>query len=105
KYALPYLNETNSAQWIQTFNKSDYAAQAGILKMFGEKAISTALPLALQSLKSSDPAVRLAAITAAARIGGQETSPALLNVLKNGNAAEIAAVQTALLSVKGDKLV
>lgn len=105
KYAHPFLNETTSAQWIKTFNKADYAAQAGILKMFGEKAISTALPLALQSLQSSDPGVRLAAITAAARIGGQETSPALLNVLKNGSAAEIAAVQTALLSVKGDKLV
>jgi HEAT repeat protein len=105
KYALPYLNETNSAQWIKTFNKADYAAQAGILKMFGDKAMSTALPLALQSLQSSDPGVRLAAITAAAKIGGQETLPALLNVLKNGNAAEIAAVQTALLSVKGDKLV
>ncbi|HRP55501.1 HEAT repeat domain-containing protein, partial [Agriterribacter sp.] len=105
KYALPYLNETNSAQWIKTFNRSDYAAQAGILKMFGDKAMSTALPLALQSLQSSDPGVRLAAITAAAKIGGQETSPALLNILKNGDAVEIEAVQTALLSVKGDKLV
>ncbi|WP_152269859.1 family 16 glycoside hydrolase [Agriterribacter humi] len=105
KYGRPYLNEINSAQWIKTFNKADYAAQAGILKMFGDKAMSTALPLALQSLQSSDADVRLAAITAAAKIGGQETLPALLNVLKNGNAAEIAAVQTALLSVKGDKLI
>ena len=105
KYARPYLNETNSAQWIKTFNKADNTVQAGILKMFGDKAISTALPLALQSLQSSDADVRLTAITAAAKIGGQETLPALLNVLKNGNAEEIAAVQTALLSVKGDKLV
>lgn len=105
KYARPYLTEANSAQWITTFNKADNSAKAGILNMFGDKAMPTALPLALQSLQSSDVGVRLAAVTAAAKIGQQEVIPALLNMLKNGNAEEIATVKTALLSVKGDKLV
>ncbi len=105
KYARPYLTEANSAQWITTFNKADNSAKAGILNLFGDKAMSTALPLALQSLQSGDAGVRLAAITAAAKIGQQEVMPALLNVLKNGNAEEIATVKTALLSTKGDKLV
>ena len=105
KFARPLLTETNSTQWITAFNKVDNAAKAGILNMFGDKAISAALPLALQSLQSGDAGVRLAAITAAAKIGQMEVVPALLNVLKNGNAEEIATVKTALLSVKGDKLV
>ncbi|HTN05086.1 family 16 glycoside hydrolase [Agriterribacter sp.] len=105
KFARPYLTEANSAQWIATFNKAGNGAKAGILNLFGDKAISAALPLALQSLQSGDAGVRLAAIAAAAKIGQQEALPPLLNVLKNGNAEEIAAVKTALLSTKGDKLV
>ncbi|HRQ50744.1 MAG TPA: HEAT repeat domain-containing protein, partial [Agriterribacter sp.] len=105
KYALPYLTEAGSAQWITTFNKAGNTVKAEILDMFGDKAIATALPLALQSLQGSDAGVRLAAIAAAAKIGQQEVVPALLNVLKNGNAEEITAVKTALLSVKGDRLV
>ncbi|HRP33714.1 MAG TPA: DUF1080 domain-containing protein [Agriterribacter sp.] len=105
KFAQPYLAEANAAQWINTFNKSGNEAKAGILKKFGEKAIAAALPLALQSVNSNDAGVRLSAISAAAKIGQQEAIPALLAVLKKGDAANISAVKTALLSVKGDKLV
>lgn len=105
KFARPYLSEANAAQWIKTFNKSGDGAKAGILNLFGDKAVAAALPLALQSLQSGNESVRLAAVTAAAKIGEQEVVPALLDVLKKGGADEIAAVKTALLSVKGDKLV
>lgn len=105
KYARPYLSEGNAAQWIDVFNKAGNDTKAGILNMFGDKGITAALPLALQSLQSNAAGVRLAAIAAAAKIGQQEAVPALLNLLKNGNDGEISAVKNALLSVKGDKLV
>lgn len=104
-YARPYLSESNATQWINAFNKNGNEAKAGILNMFGEKKITSALPLALQSLRNNDAGVRLAAISAAAKIGQQEAVPALLDVLKNGDPGDISAVKDALLSVKGDKLI
>ncbi len=105
KLAAPYLNENNAAQWIKTYNKSGDDAKAAILNMFGDRNIAAALPLALQSLRSGNNGIRLAAIAAAAKIGQQEVVPALLEVLKTGSGNDIAAVKLALLSVKGDKLV
>lgn len=105
EFARPWLNETNAAQWINTFNKSGDEAKAAILNMFGDRNIAAALPLALQSLHSGNSGIRLAAVAAAAKIGQQEAVPALLNVLKSGNIEDINAVKTALLSVKGDKIV
>ncbi|MBW7892442.1 MAG: DUF1080 domain-containing protein [Chitinophagaceae bacterium] len=99
------MNDSNAAEWINLFNKSKGDARAGLMNLFGDRGISTALPLALQSLQGSDPALKLAAIAAAAKLGQQEVTPALLSVLKSGNADEIAAVKYALLSVKGDKLI
>lgn len=105
KFAQPYLNESNAAQWIAAFNKSDNNVKAGILQLFGNTNTGVALPIALQALQSSDAGVRLSAISAAAKIGQQEVTPALLNVLKSGSHAEVEAVKTALLSVKGEKLI
>lgn len=105
KLAATYLNESNAAQWIKMFNKSGYDAKAAILNMFGDRNIAAALPLTLQSLRNNNNSIRLAAIAAAAKIGQQEVVPALLEVLKTGDGNDISAVKTALLSVKGEKLV
>lgn len=105
KYAQPYLNETNAAQWLKTFKKSDNTTQAEIIKMFGNKNVAAALPVVLQSVQSKDSNVRLAAISAAGKIGQQEALPALLGVIKSGSAEEVTAAKTALLSLKGDDVV
>ncbi len=105
QFARPYLNENTAASWISAFNKSGNGAKAEILTMLGDNGITSASPIALESLESGDESVRLAAITAAAKTDPEKALPALLNVLKTGSAQEIAAVKTSLLSMKGDGVV
>ncbi|HEX5025485.1 MAG TPA: family 16 glycoside hydrolase [Agriterribacter sp.] len=105
QFARPYLNENTVTQWTNAFNKADNVVKAEIITMLGDKEVASASPIAMESLQSKDEDVRLAAITAGARIDQEKALPALLNVLKTGNAEEIAAVKTSLLSMKGDGVV
>lgn len=104
KFAQPYLNEANTAQWLKTFSKSSAPAQAEMIKMFGNNNVKAALPVVLKALGSKDAAVKLAAITAAGKIGQQEALPSLLGLLTTADVNEASAVQSALLSMKGSNV-
>ena len=69
--------------------------------MLGQRRDAAALPFVRESLRSGDEAVRLAAIPAAARLGGEAVLPDLLPLLGSANAAESAALKAALLGYPG----
>ncbi len=101
KFAQPYLNEANTAAWLKTFGRSSAAAQAEMIKMFGNNDVKAALPAVLKAVGSKDASIRLAAIAAAGKIGQQDALPALLGLLKTADTREATAVKSALLSMKG----
>ncbi|GAA4454246.1 hypothetical protein GCM10023189_20460 [Nibrella saemangeumensis] len=101
QFGKPYLNEATVAQWLKTFGRSDAPAQADLLRMFGNNGIKAALPLALQAVQSEQPAVKIAAIATAAKLGQTDALPALLPLLKTSDAGTLAAVKSALLAMKG----
>ncbi|MFT3705070.1 MAG: DUF1080 domain-containing protein [Agriterribacter sp.] len=105
KFAQPYIGDANSAQWLKALGKSSPDAQSEIIRMFGNTAVTAALPVVLKALNSKDENVKLAAIAASGKIGQQEAIPGLLSVLKTANPAEAAAAKSALLSIKGDDVV
>jgi HEAT repeat protein len=101
KFAKPYINPTTTALWVSELNKANAGEKAAIIKMLGDNRAASALPAILKQLKSSDSEVVVAAITASGKIGQDKVLGDLLQVMKTGDTAEIAAVQNALLIMKG----
>jgi HEAT repeat protein len=101
KFAGPYINPTTTALWVAELNKANTGEKAAIIKMLGDKRASSALPAILKQLKSTDSEVVVAAITASGKIGQDKVLENLLEVMKTGDANEIAAVQNAMLIMKG----
>jgi HEAT repeat protein len=101
KFAGPYINPTTTALWVSQLNKANAGEKAAIIKMLGDNRAASALPAIIKQLKSSDSEVVVAAITASGKIGQDKVLNDLLLVMKTGDAAEIAAVQNALLIMKG----
>ena len=69
--------------------------------MLGRRGDAAALPFARESLRSADEAVRLAAIPAATRLGGEAVLPDLLPLLGSADADESAVLKTALVGYPG----
>ncbi len=105
KYAAPYLDENTATDWLKIYDKAAPATQAEILRTLGNKKIAAALPAALKAIGSGDAGLRQAAITAAGQIGQEEALPAYLNILKSGEEADVKAVRSSLLSMKGDDMI
>jgi len=101
KFAAPYLSATNSTAWIKELNKAGATEKAAIITMLGNNHVQAALPSALKGLKSDDKGIVLASIKASQQIGQNKALSDLLAVMKTGDAEEIAAVQNALLVMKG----
>ncbi|MDB5142887.1 MAG: hypothetical protein JWQ66_1600, partial [Mucilaginibacter sp.] len=101
KYAGPYINPTTTALWVAELNKANAGEKAAIIKMLGDNRAASALPAILKQLKSTDSEVVVAAITASGKIGQDKVLDNLLEVLKTGDANEIAAVQNAMLIMRG----
>ncbi|MCO5948543.1 family 16 glycoside hydrolase [Mucilaginibacter flavidus] len=105
KFAAPYLNPTNTALWLRELSIANDGEKAAIIKMLGDNKAASALPAILAQLNSKDSGVVVAAITATGKIGQDRYLSNLLQVLKTGDAAEITAVQNALLIMKGTTVV
>jgi HEAT repeat protein len=101
KFAGPYINPASTILWVKELNKADAPEKAAIITMLGNNRASVALPAIVKELKNSDSQVVVAAVTAAGKIGQDKVLDNLLDVIKNGNTDEIAAVQNALLIMKG----
>jgi HEAT repeat protein len=100
KYLTPAVNK----QWLQTMATVPAATEAQIITMLSKTGDKTLLPAFAKSLQSKTTAVKVSAIAATGEIGQQASLPALLNVLKTASPAEIEAVSTAILTMKGDKI-
>jgi HEAT repeat protein len=75
------------------------------MDMLGRRGDGIALPAVLAALKDEDQAVRLASIQAAARLGGNDALPSILEVLKSsGRPDEINAVKEVLIRYKGERV-
>jgi HEAT repeat protein len=101
KLGQKYTMADGSAPWLAALKKAKPEVQAEIITMFGRAASQDALPAVLKALSSKDSKVKLAAIWAAGKIGGEASVAKLLPVLKKANAAEIQAVKSALLTIPG----
>src|SRR5690606_32368629 len=80
--------------------------KAQVISYLGDVGSGTALQqLLLETyVKDENQDIRNAAIQAAAKVGGTEAIPALLELLKNGNAADAAVVQAALAKLKTNNI-
>lgn len=97
--------EEATARWIEKIAGVTPEVQTEIITMLGRRGDKTALPTLLQKLKSEEKPVRLAAIPAAAWIGGSNILPELMDVLGTGGAEEIRAVKQVLLGLPGSPVV
>lgn len=100
--ATPFQTAATNQQWVKLLPGITPEAQVQLLAFISRRADKNLLPDVQKLLQSSNEPVRIAAISAIAKIGQQQSLPILLNQLKKGNADEIAAIQNAILLMKGD---
>ena len=102
KYARPYIKPATIDSWLKQIKKGSLEQQAEIIKMLGDYNVESALPVILKSLKNKDQQVKINSIAAAGKIGQNKVLQNLFKVLQKGNAQDIAAVQQAILIMKGN---
>jgi HEAT repeat protein len=83
--------------WVGKAAASPPDVRADILAMLGQRKDGAALAFARESLLSQEKAVRLAAIPAATRLGGEAVLPDLLPLFASAGADESAVLKAALL--------
>ncbi len=97
--------EDATAKWIEKMSRVPLETQAEIIVMLGRRGDKSAYPVVLGKLKSEDKAIRLAAVSAAARLGGGEFPDELAAVLLKGDKDEAEAVKQALSRFPSEKVV
>ena len=105
KLGQKYTMADGTTPWLNAIKKAKPEVQAEIITMLGRAESKDALPTVLKLLNSKDQNVKLAAIWAAGKIGQDGSVASLLPILKKGNAQEIQAVKSTLLTMKGDGVV
>jgi HEAT repeat protein len=83
--------------WVEKATTAPPDVRADIVAMLGQRRDAAALPFVRESLRSPDKAVRLAAIPAATRLGGEAVLPDLLPLLASAGADECTVLKAALL--------
>jgi HEAT repeat protein len=90
--------------WLNQFDSYPPEAQAHIIAMLGPGRASVSM--LMPYVKSSDPAVRSAAIGAVATMGGDEARSGLMDALLQAlDGQTIAALQKAMLQLPGERLI
>ncbi len=84
-------------RWVERAGTASPEVKADIVGMLGQRGDTAALPFVRESLRSPDEVVRLAAIPAAAHLGGPAVLPDLLPLFGSAGASESAVLKTALL--------
>lgn len=105
KFAAPYINPTTTLSWTRELLRGNADEKVAIIKMLGDNKVAAALPSVIKQLNSTDKNVVIASVTAAGKIGQDKAIGNLLPVMRSGDAAEIDAVQNALLIMKGPTVV
>jgi HEAT repeat protein len=86
------------ARSISRIAESSPEAQADIIAMLGRRGDQAALPAVMGALKSPERDVRLAAVPAAARLGGNKILADLMPLLRTADEAEAEAIGRTLSS-------
>jgi HEAT repeat protein len=103
--ALEIPGEDATAQWIAKAPQVFPEAREQIIRMLGRRADRTALGFIKNGLKSEDKAIRMAAIEAAARLGGDGIAVDLAPFWKTADEEEAGALKKASLGVPAAKAV
>ena len=80
--AAPLGGQAATLRWTEKAVSAPADVRAAIVGMLGPRGDASALPFVRDSLADPDPGVRLAAIPAAARLGGARVLPDLLELLR-----------------------
>jgi HEAT repeat protein len=83
--------------WVEKASSAPPEVRGDIVAMLGQRGDAAALALVKESLHSPDETVRLAAIPAATRLGGEAVLSDLLPLLGSAGPKEAAVLKTALL--------
>ena len=94
--AAKYPGEEATARWLECLEMASPEVQAQIIGMLGQRGDVTALPVLREKLKSHRKVIKLAAIPAAARLGGEDVFFDILPLLRTDQEDEIAAVKQVL---------
>jgi HEAT repeat protein len=103
--AAPLGGREATASWIEKARSSAGEVRAGIIAMLGRRGDRDALPYIRESLTGPDPAVRTAAIPAAARLGGEAVLPDLFARLGSEDETELDVLRDTLLGFSGPVIV
>jgi HEAT repeat protein len=101
--SIPGIGAT--ARWVERAAQCGPDVRAEVTEMLGRRGDASALPFVRESLLSRDKLVRLAAIPAAARLGGEAVFPDLLRLVGTADEDEAAALRTALLGYRAGLVV
>jgi HEAT repeat protein len=96
--SLEIPGEDATAQWIAKTPEILPEAREQIIRMLGRRVDRTALGFITDGLKSDDKAIRIAAIEAAARLGGDEVAIDLAPLWQTADAEDAEALERAFLS-------
>jgi len=94
-----------TAQWIAKAPLVSPEARGQIIGMLGEREDRQALDLIKDSLKSDDQSIRIAAIEAASRLGGDGVAIDLAPLWRTADEEEAEALKKAFLSIPVEKAV
>ncbi|PWJ60555.1 HEAT repeat protein [Dyadobacter jejuensis] len=105
KLGQKYTLSSGSTSWLKAMKKAKPEVQAEVIRMLGASASQDALPVVLKSMASKNTSLKMAAIWAAGKIGGESVVGQLIPLLKTGDAAEIATIQSTLQTMQGTDMV
>jgi HEAT repeat protein len=93
--------EDVTARWTRKAASSGPDVRAAIVEMLGRRGDPSALAYVRECLREGEKAVRLAAIPAAAKLGGENVLTDLLGLLRSAGEDEAAVLRDALLGYAG----
>jgi HEAT repeat protein len=86
-----------TARWLSLIQHAEPDLRAAIIRMLGQRNDPAALPTVIRELSDQNPAARIAAVEAGARLGGLHAIDGILGVLAHTERPdEIAAVHDAI---------
>ncbi len=92
-------------KWAEKIRTLPPPARAEVIAMLGERGDLTAVPAVRKALGDPEKAVRLAAIPAAAKLGGNDILPDLLAFIRSSDEDEVERAKDALLGYPGELVV
>lgn len=97
-----YLTDRNANLWLKKIDKADTLTQVAIIGMLGESKLPSVLPGLVKLLQNKNASVKLAAIKATSKLGDERVLEQLFNVMAKGSTADVNAVATTILSMRGE---